>query len=207
MRHLISLVLGVILAPVIYVLAGIANSKLFEHFVDNRNDFLTLAIGLVCILAAGGLYSVLVLARLSPVGTVLAGLILFIPSMWVLFDATGFDRLLPAKFLGVPGALQNGAGPMFLLAAVPLLATVFSPRRWRSSAQPSAAAVFNAAPAYATQATTAAPLYQPAGSYPTQAYQATTPASPTYTPPSYTTPSYSPAETTITAPRWDPDES
>ena len=207
MRHLVSLVLGVIAAPMIYILAGVANSKLFEHFLDDNKDFVTLAVGLACILAAGGLYSVLVLARLSPVGTVLAGLILFVPSMWVLFDAAGFDKLLPAKFLGVPGALQNGAGPMFLLAAVPLLATVFSPRRWRSSAQSSAPAAFNAAPAYATQTTTAAPLYQPAGSYAAQTYQPTTATPPPYIPPSFTSPSYSPAETTITAPRWDPDES
>jgi hypothetical protein len=204
MRHLISLVLGVVLAPVIYVLAGVSNSKAADHIVSNKNDFATLAIAVGCIVAAGALYSVLILVRLSPVGTMLAGVLLAVPSVWALLDAAGFNDKLPASFLGVRGALTFGASSTLLLASVPLIATVFSPRRWRSSAD-SAANAFDAAPSYSTLPSSAAPLYQPSSSYTTPAYSPSTPSSSSYTPPSYST--YSPADTTITSPTYGNDGS
>src|SRR5690348_6772362 len=70
MRHLLSFVLGLILAPLIYVLVGVSESKIFEGLVG-KFDIVPEVIAILCALAAGGLYAVLVLARLSPVGTVL----------------------------------------------------------------------------------------------------------------------------------------
>ena len=205
MRHLISLVLGVVLAPVIYVLAGVSNSKAADHIVSNKNDVTTLALAIGCIVAAGALYSVLILIRLSPVGTVLAGLILAVPSVWALLDAAGFTDKLPTSFLGVRGALTFGASSTLLLASVPLIATVFSPRRWRSTADSSAANAFDDAPSYGTLPSSAAPVYQPSSSYTTPAYSPSTPSSSSYTPPSYST--YSPADTTITSPTYGNDGS
>jgi hypothetical protein len=211
MRHLISLVLGVILAPVIYILAGISNSKAADHLVLHKDDFATLALAIGCIVAAGALYSVLILVRLSPVGTVLAGVILAVPSGWALLDSVGFTDRMPTSFLGVRGALTFGASSTLLLAAVPLVATVLSPRRWRSSAQASAADAFDASPTYATPSS-ASPVYQPASSYTTPAYSPSTSAQSTYTPPSYSgstysPSSYSPGDTTITSPTYGNDGS
>jgi hypothetical protein len=200
MRHLLSLVLGLILAPLIYILTGVANVKFFEYYVrSDKTDFVALAVCVVCALAAGGLYTVLVLARLSPVGPVLAGLILFVSGILMLFTNSLADAL-PSTFLGVPDALQDVGGTLFLIAPVPLLCTVLSPRRWRSSAQPATSTGY-LAPVYGT--VTTPPVYQPAAtSYSgSPAYQA---ATPTYTPPSYSAPPYSsPADTTIQSPAVD----
>jgi len=206
MRHLVSLVLGVFLAPVIYILAGISNSKVTDHVISNKNDLPTLAVAIGCIVAAGALYAVLILVRLSPVGSVLAGAILAVPSVWALFDAKGFTDLLPSSFLGVRGALTFGASSTLLLAAVPLIATVFSPRRWRASAD-SSDNEFDAAPSYGTPPSSAAPVYQPSSSYTTPAYSPSTPSSSSYSPPSYSASSYSPADTTLTSPTYQNDGS
>jgi len=207
MRHLISLVLGVVLAPVIYVLAGVSNSKASDHVLLHKNDLTTLGLAIGCIVAAGALYSVLILIRLSPVGPMVAGAILAVPSVWALLDATRFNDLLPTSFLGVRGALTFGASSTLLLAAVPLVATVFSPRRWRASADSAASNEFDASPSYGTLPSTAAPVYQPANSYTTSAYSPSTPSSSSYSPPSYSSPTYSPAETTITSPTYGHDGS
>jgi hypothetical protein len=204
MRHLLSLVLGVILAPLIYILVGVSESKLFEGLgVGGKQvQIVPELIAVLCALAAGGLYAVLVLVRLSPVGTVLAGLILFFPTLWMIVAYQNFSTTLPESFLGVRGALQSGAGGLVIMASIPLLLTVLSPRRWRSSAQPAAGAYV--APTYGTATPSA--VYQPAGTpySGAPAYQSAppgSPATPTYTPPTYTPPSYAaPADTTIQSP-------
>jgi hypothetical protein len=194
MRHLLSLVLGLILAPLIYILVGISESKIFEGLVGpNKLDIVPEVIAILCALAAGGLYALLVLARLSPVGTVLAGLILFFPTIWMVVAYQNFSTTLPASFLGVEGALQSGAGGLVIVASVPLLLTVASPRRWRSSAQSAAPAYV--APVYGTTP----PVYQPGGtSY--SAAPAYQPETPTYAAPTYTAPTYTPTDTTIQSP-------
>jgi hypothetical protein len=201
MRHLISIVLGVILAPAIYVLAGIANIKELDH-TQHGAGITTLLLGIGCAVAAGALYAILLLVRLSPVGTVLAGLILLAPPIWAAVNSTNFSDTLPASLFGMNGLLQSAAGMGFIVAAIPLLCTVFSPRRWRSSAEGTDASAFDAAPTYGTASSTASPAYQPAGSY-TPSYSSTTP---TYVPPSYSS-SYSPSDTTITSPTYPTDGS
>ena len=203
MRHLISLVLGVILAPVIYILAGIASIKEVDHLLHGAGTT-TVLIAIACTLAAGALVAILALVRLSPVGPVLAGLVLFGISGWAALDFARFSDAFPTRFLGMDGVLQAGAGLGLMIAAVPLVATVFSPRRWRSSAQASAAEVFDASPVYGTTQS-ASPVYQPAGSYTTPAYSPSTPTPSSYTPPSYST--YSPSDTTITSPTYGNDGS
>jgi hypothetical protein len=209
MRHLLSLVLGVILAPLIYILVGIADAKLFEGIPDLGSalpgsgsvNVVAEAIAFACALVAGGLYALLVLTRLSPVGTVVAGLILMVPTIWMVVAYSNFVSTMPTSVLGVHGGLHD-AGAFMIAIAVPLLFTVFSPRRWRSKAQPAAPAF--EATGYGT-ATTTSPVYEPAGagySSGTSAY-GTTPAytpSSSYTPSSYST--YS-SDTTISTPSID----
>jgi hypothetical protein len=175
MRHLISLVLGVILAPLIYVMAGMADSKLSDYVVDhNKVGTVGLTVGLAYAVGAGALYAVLVLPRLSPVGPVLAGLVLLAAPVWHILDA-GFASRLPSSVLGAHGALQSAANPTLMIAAVGLVCTVFSPRRWRSSAEPAEADDATVTSTFATSASSTSPAYQPSGVYT----------------PSYSTPSYS----------------
>jgi hypothetical protein len=185
MRHLISIVLGVILAPAIYILAGIATIKDLDH-TQHGAGITTLLLGIGAAVAAGALYAILLLIRLSPIGTMLAGLILLAPPIWAAVAAKNFTDTLPSSLFGMDGLLQSAAGVGFIIAAIPLLCTVFSPRRWRASADDSSANEFDAAPTYGTTTSTAAPVYQPSSEY-TPSYSSTTP---TYTPPSYSGSSY-----------------
>ena len=139
MRHLGSIVLSLILAPVIYLLAGVglaealANSSVAPHV-----DRLKLTLGILALISAGLLYCLLVLTRVSPLGPVLASLLYFTASVWALFDYPSLGRLLPDSVLGVHGAADLPLNGVSLVLAVPLLLTSVSPRRWRRYAQPPA---------------------------------------------------------------------
>jgi hypothetical protein len=131
MRHLLSFVLSLILAPLIFITSGYAQAKWTEQADAAWQPALY---ALPAIVVAGLLYSVLVLVRLSPVGTFLAGLAFFGLGMWSLFAATSLQDLMPSRFLGVDGLLQapiTGFGPAFAILGMPLMLTVFSLRRWR----------------------------------------------------------------------------
>ncbi|MBO0871641.1 MAG: hypothetical protein J2P15_24075, partial [Micromonosporaceae bacterium] len=129
MRHLGSILLSVILAPVIYLLAGIGVAKLSIGAEKLSTGAL---IGFVALLGAGALYAVLMLARLSPAGTLLAGLAYLAVSAWFLVSP-GMVNHLPHSVIGVQGAATFPLGGVAAVLAVPLLATVFSARRWRAA--------------------------------------------------------------------------
>jgi hypothetical protein len=128
MRHLGSLVLSLSLAAAIWVLTAID----FERFSEALSDEWSLAriYGIAALIGAGILYALLVLPRLSPVGPALAGLGLIGLAGWAMTAPGSFDRTVPDRALGIDLAPARPAD-LALLLAVPLLATVFSPRRWR----------------------------------------------------------------------------
>jgi hypothetical protein len=146
MRHLGSILLSVVLAPVIYLLTGVGLVKVFTALrqFDTRLTVSTL-IGAAALLGAGILYALLVHARLSPVGPALAGLAFLFVGGWAMTSISAQQKM-PLSVLGVQGAGQQAMFGYTLLLAVPLLATVLSPRRWRRYAQPRPAQV--AAPGY-----------------------------------------------------------
>ncbi len=159
MRHLVSLVLSIILAPLIYIAAGYSAVKVDAAHAAAGIDWGAAALGVVAGLIAGALYAVLVMARLSPFGPVVAGLIYLGLTLWALLDASGFASVMPDRLLGVDNVLLAPVGAGTLLLAVPLLFTIFSPRRWRRSAEPGPTA-YQAAPAYPTTVPSAAPAYE-----------------------------------------------
>ena len=189
MRHLWSLVLSLALTPLIYISAGFSAVK----FGDARGLGAAAGLGLLAAFVAGAAYAVLVMTRLSPVGPIVAGLIYLGVTFWAVLNQAGFESVVPADLAGQKGVLHVPVGMGTALLAAPLLLTVFSPRRWRSSAElpapsyeaaPSYAdGTTSAAPSYATTVTSAAPTYD-APSFPAPSY-----AAPTYEPPVYTPPS------------------
>jgi hypothetical protein len=204
MRHLLSFVLSLVLAPLIYISAGFSAVK----FGEATELGLTAILGLVAAMVAGGLYALLVMARLSPVGPVFTGLLYLGVTIWALVDPSSFADVVPADLFGQPGLLHVPVGFGTALLATPLLFTVFSPRRWRSSAQPGPV-TFDAAPAYPGAPATATPTYADtdtaqtaapsyaASAYTPPSYPSTTYEPPVYTPPSsYTPPSQTPPEPT-----------
>jgi hypothetical protein len=180
MRHLGSLVLSLLLAPIVYALTGIGLVKMIDvprHL--SGHDYVTLGIGVAALVGAGLAYALLVMTRLSPIGPVLAGLGFLGMTAWYVGNRSSFTRIIPENLLGVRGALSAPASTVAVLLAVPLLVTIVSPRRWRRWANPPAAV---AAPGYTPPAASTdepaypgAPLYSPSYS-PSPAY----PGSPAY---------------------------
>jgi hypothetical protein len=164
MRHLGSIVLSLLLTPVVYVLTGVGLVKFGEAAAKSgASKYGTLTIALAALLVAGVAYSVLMLTRLSPLGLVLAGLVLFAATMWAIVNTDSFRDTVPGTLFGVRNAGWAPASGVAALLAVPLLATIASPRRWRRYATPGAAvAPYNAAPAYSSSyPQAAAPSYGP----------------------------------------------
>jgi hypothetical protein len=185
MRHVLSLIAGVILAPLIYFGAGYGMDDIANHLrtgihVLSFNEFW---LGMVVLLAAGLLYTALLWLPVPPPGTVLAGLIFAGIAAWSMIDAAGFLDTTSKSFLKWHHIGYAATGPTLVVMAVPLIATVFSPRRWKAGA-PEAAQAGPAGIAYPGEVS-AAPAYTPT----------------TYTPPVYTPLGYAsePAADTHTA--------
>src|SRR6266498_2956751 len=134
MRHLVSIIVSLLVTPVVYVLTGVGLVKFGEASGSSgATKFTALTIALIALLVAGILYSLLVLARLSPLGLVLAGLALFSATMWAILSTDSFRDTVPGTVFGVRGAGWAPASGVAALLAVPLLATIASPRRVRRS--------------------------------------------------------------------------
>ena len=179
MRHLLSLVLSIILTPVVFFGSGYASIKFAEYMESDKLTPALLAVA--AIVVVGTAYGVLILARLSPLGTASAGLALLGVVAWAMVDPRGYLDATPDKVFGQTWLFEASVSVTTAILALPLLFTIASPRRWRRHANPAAAGPVSAAPSYPTP--DPAPTYSP--SY-----------SPAYTPPSTTssstTPPYSP---------------
>jgi hypothetical protein len=132
MRHLLSAGLALVLTPLIYISAGFSAIKFGEANEIGRLEAAPAALGLVAALIAGGLYALLVMGRLSPVGPFLAGLLYLGVTLWRVFDYEGFAGRFPDDLFGVDNLLLVPAGFGTALLAVPLLFTIASTSRWRS---------------------------------------------------------------------------
>lgn len=82
MRHLSSTVVSLLITPVGYALTGIGLVYLAVARTGSALDVVEFVVGVLALLGAGLLYSVLTLARFSPVGTTLAGVALFAVGAW-----------------------------------------------------------------------------------------------------------------------------
>jgi hypothetical protein len=210
MRHLGSIVLSLLLAPIVYALTGIGLVKMIDvprHL--SGHDYATLGIGVAALVGAGLAYALLVMTRLSPIGPVLAGLGFLGMTGWYVGNRSSFTRIIPENLLGVRGALWAPAGTVAVLLAVPLLVTIVSPRRWRRWANPPAAVAapgytppavpgdepaYPGAPQYSPSYPTSpaypgSPAYSAAPAYQSSGYQAPTSGAPA---PGYTAPTSSP---------------
>ncbi len=139
MRHFGSLLLAVVFGPAVFLLTGTGLSAFASArsgtFADDPIGALA-ALG--SLLLAGVLYGILVMVRLSPVGPGLAGIALMGSSAFALTAPETYDKMLSSLDVHMGGAVgQWGLG---ILLGVPLVATMTSPRRWRSSEEQAAPA-------------------------------------------------------------------
>jgi hypothetical protein len=169
MRHLLSVLLALILAPIVYICAGFSAAWFAEATAQGDTDVAKGMLGLGAAVVGGALYAVLVLARLSPMGPVLAGLVYLGAGAWAVTQQNSFQNVVPANLFGVANVLHAAVPFGTSLLAVPLLITVFSPRRWRRTDQANQVA-FDGAPVYPPSPGSAAPTYTtPAAAAPTYA--------------------------------------
>jgi hypothetical protein len=165
MRHAGSLLLSLFLAPLIWVGTGYGLNEVNRARAQLVGGFeIEIVLGMLALLAAGGLYALLTMARLSPIGPALIGLIFLALATWSAFDPDSYFDTMPTDLRDGDFALTYPALGYSALLAVPLLATLLSPRRWRRYAVPAAATP--AAPAYAMPAAGMPPgAVQPGGAY------------------------------------------
>src|SRR5688572_8886119 len=131
MRHLGSLVLSLLVGAAVYLALGVGGSKLAESYATTgAKHYTSLLVALVAMIVGGGLYALLVLARLSPLGLVTVGLALAGVGLWSMMARGNFVDTMPRELFGMQG-VATGAAVVALPLSIPLILTVFSPRRWR----------------------------------------------------------------------------
>ncbi|BCJ70931.1 hypothetical protein CS0771_04750 [Catellatospora sp. IY07-71] len=131
MRHIGSFLLALVFAPAVFLLTGTGLSAFATSWVAGGapEAVLDTAVALGALLLAGALYAVLTMVRLSPVGPFLAGLGLLGMSVWAIAHPGSYEDTFAMLRVHMGGAVgQTGLG---IVLAVPLLATVGSPRRWK----------------------------------------------------------------------------
>ncbi|HZE40012.1 MAG TPA: hypothetical protein VE172_14495 [Stackebrandtia sp.] len=134
MRHIASLLAGIIIAPIAWLLIGAGTigldpDGLYKHAAGKPSTVIAIAMFAV----AGILLGFLATTRLSPTGPVVAALILGGLFALFRFSMTGF--ILPSAFTAVKVPVQSAvaagrSGTVLAIAAVLVVALVV-PHRWR----------------------------------------------------------------------------
>ena len=138
MRHIASLVAGIILAPVVWLLIGAGTMGLdpngqYQDVAGNPST----AVALAMFAGAGILVGLLAVTRMSPAGSIAMAAV--IGGAFALYRFTSFHFSLPSgmESIKIPGDASMVAGDsgVVLVLAVLLLMTVFVPSRWRGKEQ------------------------------------------------------------------------
>jgi hypothetical protein len=176
MRHLGSIVLSLLLGPIVYAFVGVGLVKVTGAPTDwYKTDPAPVLTGLAAYAVAGLLFAVLTMTRISPLGPVLVGLGYAGITAWALFGGTSITDALAFRIGDSDEVLIRPAYGVALLLAVPLLATIVSPRRWRRSVSPPPAAAadqeqdtpaYPTSPALPAYPSTPAPIYTPTSRLP-----------------------------------------
>jgi hypothetical protein len=179
MRHLGSIVLAIVFAALTYVLAGVGQVKFALGTATASTDWNAVGVGIGALVIAGAIYAILVMTPISPLGPLVAAALFIGAELWAVSDRSGLQKLIGHSVLGVHGAQSAPLSGLALFAAVPLLATVLSPSRWRGASERdgSAESSESAAPVYPTPSS-AAPIYTPTQTTPETAADSTTDSRP-----------------------------
>ncbi|MBG0563145.1 hypothetical protein [Actinoplanes aureus] len=129
MRHLRSILYALVLAPAIWVLAGVG----FTHDLTSRGRELFAAesiSGLLLLIFAGILYAILAFAPVSPAGPVLAGAAFLAVTIWAWNSPDAYAGLWAPEVSKAGFDLSRPGYGLAALLAIPLLGTALSARRW-----------------------------------------------------------------------------
>ncbi|MFC7544802.1 hypothetical protein [Plantactinospora sp. GCM10030261] len=139
MRHVNSFMLSLVLAPTVWALSGYGMVAYGRAGTRPDGDLAADRLaGLAALLAAGLIVALLTTTRLSPLGPAFAGLTYLGTAGWVAAHPALANQWV--RELGAPfGAeLIRPAEGFAVLIGVPLVATAFSPGRWRRGTAPPA---------------------------------------------------------------------
>jgi hypothetical protein len=134
-RHLGSLLLALLVAPAAFVLAGRGLDGLAEVAAKapqaDRTDYFAIITAASSLGLAGLMFALLTMARIAPLGPVLAGLAYLAIGIWALADPGQLLASTPGGLVGLDRDRLLAAATVSPLLAVPLLVTQFLPGRWQ----------------------------------------------------------------------------
>jgi hypothetical protein len=134
-RNLGSLLLALLVAPAAFVLAGRGLDGLAEVAAKapqaDRTDYFAIITAASSLGLAGLMFALLTMARIAPLGPVLAGLAYLAIGIWALADPGQLLASTPGGLVGLDRDRLLAAATVSPLLAVPLLVTQFLPGRWR----------------------------------------------------------------------------
>ncbi|GAA4918386.1 hypothetical protein LX16_4523 [Stackebrandtia albiflava] len=138
MRHIASLLAGIVIAPLAWLLIGAGQIGLNPSTYADYDGAPDRLVAIVMFAAAGILLGLLAVTRLSPAGPVLVGVV-FVAG-FALFRADVFTITLPEATTGfmLPRESVGVAGESGLIVAVAalLLMSAVVPARWRGRGEP-----------------------------------------------------------------------
>lgn len=139
MRHFVSLVIGLVTAPLVWLLVGFGQLHLINLLARfAQTDPLRLAGPLALLVAAGVVYGLVATTRISPLGPIICGLLLVAgQALWMLFPRM-LAGVLSFDVFGTPAGhvvIQPVYTGMVLVLGVGLLMATFSFSRWRTPAK------------------------------------------------------------------------
>jgi hypothetical protein len=138
MRHLWSLLAGLVIAPLTWVLLAYANGGLFTAAMQDERD--RLIAPMIVIVVAGLLVGSIASLRFSPLGPLFGGLLLISVSVLQLAIPHDFNGALPElptiKGLERAELIIPVSSGELLLVGVILIIGVFSAQRWRTWPRP-----------------------------------------------------------------------
>ncbi|MEO3742069.1 hypothetical protein [Plantactinospora sp. B5E13] len=151
MRHLGSLLLGLISVPLIWMLSAFGSWKLNGGLLEESagDRFL----GFLCLLGVGIILAAMLVPRISPIGPIIAGGFYLLVSFWALVHIESLAKVIPDDLVGPAGLMNVPVGTISMLVAIPLLATAVSPDRWRGRARSAPAAGYPGVPGQPGQPT------------------------------------------------------
>ncbi len=133
MRHLGSLLAGLLVAPVVWVLTGFAQVDLASHLTGRDHAYPTSQIWPPALLltVTGLILGLVASTRLSPVGPGIAGLLYLVATGYWLAVPRHVSRALPASVAGERGVLTRPleTGVIPLLGGL-LVVALFAATRW-----------------------------------------------------------------------------
>ncbi|WP_250038459.1 hypothetical protein [Paractinoplanes maris] len=129
MRHFRSIFYTLVLAPAVWVLAGVG----FTHDLTarGRDDFAVESVtGLLLLVLAGAAYAILLFAPISPAGPLFGGLTYLGLSAWALVSPGGYAGAWPDSVAKDGFDISRPGYGLAALLALPLICTALSARRW-----------------------------------------------------------------------------